>query len=459
MSGISRKLCYPAAIVSILFTLYACGGSGPSSSGDNGTNSSPVARIASPAEGGIYDAGTEIQFQGSCNDSGNGALGGASLVWASDADGQISTGEAFASGTLSAGAHKITLTCTDADGATGTDTVDVLITSATAGVYALTPDAQGYLVIPSTNTYRPGDTIYLSGNFKSVAVYDLMGSAAEPVTITNAPGQAATIGDQAWSGGSWAQGLVFRGSHYVDLYGSSQGDFKITGSTSTVPDSNGYPVRTAYIDLAISETSDNFTVHDITITGGGAGLWAKTEVSATDAGTWYPNTYLDNFEFYNLDISNTYNEAMYIGHTATYWNIDTNTPYYPSSPADTTASSNPTVYKQPIKLRNVKIHDDYIHDIGNDGIQTAAIEGLEVYNNEVTNWATKHGAADNGGILIGGRVKGFDVHDNYVHDSWGELMQVYAEDEADGRHGHANPSRRAIGRRSARRPAPASHDS
>jgi hypothetical protein len=165
---------------------------------------------------------------------------------------------------------------------------------------------------------------------------------------------------------------------------------------------------------------------DITITGGGAGLWAKTEVSSTDSSTWYPNTYLENFEFYNLDISNTYNEAMYIGPTATYWNIQTNAPYYPSSPTDTTASSNPTVYKQPIKLRNVNIHDNNVHDIGNDGIQTA-IDNLEVYDNEVANWATKHGAADNGGILIGGHVKGFNVHDNYVHDSWGEMMQVYAE--------------------------------
>lgn len=291
--------------------------------------------------------------------------------------------------------------------------------------YNLKPDAQGYLIINNSNgLYKPGDTLALSGYFKAVAVYNLFGADGNTIKITNLPGETLIIGDSAWTGGSWAHGLAIRNSKYLEVYGSTQKNFKITGANTTAKDANGYPVKTAYFDLLISELSDNVKVHDLSIRHGGTGLFAKTEVSKIDSKTWYPNTYLENFEFYNLDIYNTYNEAMYVGHTATYWNITTNSPYYP---APTAAIPDPNIYKQPIKLRNVKIHHNYIHDIGNDGIQTAAIDGLEVNNNEVYNWATKQGSADNGGILIGGRVKGFNVHDNYVHDGWGEMVQVYAE--------------------------------
>jgi hypothetical protein len=291
--------------------------------------------------------------------------------------------------------------------------------------YILRPDAQGFLIINST-TYKPGDTIALSGYFKAVAIYNLAGSDGNTIKITNLPGETLIIGDSAWSGGSWAHGLAMRNCHYIEIYGNAQKNFKITGANTTTKDANGYPVKTAYFDLIIGEMSDNFKVHDISIRHGGTGIHCKTEITS-NSNTWYPNIYLNNFEFYNIDIYNTYNEAMYIGHTATYWNISNNTPYYPGP----NITPDPVIYKQPIKLKNVKIHHNYIHDIGNDGIQTAAIDGLEIYNNEVYNWATKQGSADNGGILIGGRVKGFNVHDNYVHDGWGEMVQVYAEGGAE----------------------------
>lgn len=287
--------------------------------------------------------------------------------------------------------------------------------------YILKPDAHGYLVV--NGGYKPGDTLYLSGYFKSVAIYNLSGAASNNIIITNLPGQTLIIGDSTWSGGAWAQALIFRGCHFIEVRGTSKSNFLIVGSNSTKLDGNGYPVRTAYFDLSFTEFSDNIIAHDISIRHGGAGVFAKTEISSTNSSSWYPNTYLNNFEFYNLDIYDTYNEAMYIGHTATYWNIQNNTPYYPAPGI----VPNPAVYKQPIKLAGVSIHDNYIHDIGNDGIQTAAIDNLQVYNNEITNWASKKGYADNGGILIGGRVKDFIVHDNYVHDGWGELLQIYAE--------------------------------
>lgn len=291
--------------------------------------------------------------------------------------------------------------------------------------YVITPASNGYKEInDASHVYQPGDTLFLSGNFKSMAFYNLMGSAAKKIVVTNRPGETLVIGDSTWSGGAWAQALVFRNCRYVEVAGSEKARFQIVGSTSNVLDAGGAPARTAYIDLSMTELSSDFICHNLTVRNGGAGIFAKTEVSATNPLTWYPQSTLSNWEFYDIDLSNTYNEAMYIGHTATYWNINTNQPHYPD-PTDPVPD--PAIYKQPVKLQGVKIHDMNITNIGNDAIQTAAIDSLQVYRNSVTDWATKHIWGDNGGILIGGRVKGFYVHDNLVHNGWGEFMQIFAE--------------------------------
>lgn len=287
-------------------------------------------------------------------------------------------------------------------------------------IYTLTPGADGYLTI--RGTYKPGDVIQLKGNFKAVAIYDLAGNATTPIQITNVPNEVLTIGDVAWSRGAWPHGLAVRNSKHLSIFGTTKENFKITGSNSTAKNTNGDGLaRAAYFNLLIGELSDNIKVYNMTIANGGTGIWCKTEVTK-DERTWFPNTYLENFEFYDLEIYNTVNEAMYIGHTATYWNITTNAPLYTTPPAGSGA-----YIKQPIKLRNVKMHHNYIHDTYTDGIQASAIDNLIVTDNEVANWAQQKDSSHNGGILIGGRVKDFEVTNNYVHDGWGEMLQVYAE--------------------------------
>lgn len=285
--------------------------------------------------------------------------------------------------------------------------------------HTLKPAADGYLII-NPGAYKPGDTIFLSGNFKAVAVYNLVGSAEAPIKITNAPNEAVTIGDINWSGGSWSHGLAMRGCRYIEVFGSAKDKFQIIGSNSTAKDSNGYPVRGAYFNLMITELSDNFKVHDITIKHGGTAIVCKTDVSKTNEKTWFPNTYLDNFEFYNITIDGCLNEGIYLGHTATYWNISTSQPVY-------SGTINTATMKQPVKLRNVSIHHNTLANIGNDGIQTAAVDNLKVYDNEIVNWAVNKDGSHNGGILIGGRVKNFEVYNNKVVDGWGEFLQIYAD--------------------------------
>ncbi|TWF42432.1 parallel beta helix pectate lyase-like protein [Chitinophaga polysaccharea] len=304
---------------------------------------------------------------------------------------------------------------------TSTDTV-ATAAPITGKEYILVPDAAGHLVVDGS-IYKGGDVISLKGNFAAVVFNNLRGSAGSPIIVRNATGTVTTIGSPTWNGGSWATALSFSDCHYVKVGGqSSKSNFVVSGSTQSS--------RQAYFNVALAKHSDNFEVSNITIQNGGTGLWAKTEVVAGDLTTQYPNSYMENLLIHDVSITGTFNEAMYIGHTATYWDMTTNTPYY-GSPSGFVSGQQ---YAQPIKWRNVKIYNNTVSGSGADGIQTSAIDGLEVYGNEVTNWATKHGSADAGGILIGGRTTNTNVHDNYVHDGWGELCQFYGSGENGATH-------------------------
>lgn len=113
-------------MLSILFTI-SCGGGGDGSSNGHGNNSSPVVQITSPTESSNFAVGDEIKLSGSCSDNEDGYLIGSSLVWTSDLDGQLGTGETCISDTLSIGIHNITLTATDSEGAVGMDTVAITV--------------------------------------------------------------------------------------------------------------------------------------------------------------------------------------------------------------------------------------------------------------------------------------------------------------------------------------------
>ncbi|MBW8684714.1 right-handed parallel beta-helix repeat-containing protein [Chitinophaga rhizophila] len=290
--------------------------------------------------------------------------------------------------------------------------------------FTLVPDASGRLLIDnSSKTYQPGDIINLKGTFKSVQVINTSGSAIAPITIRNVSGTTVNIGDPAWNGGGYSTGLVLWNCHYIKLGGQS-------GNTSMVINGSKQAAKAAYYDLQIGNKSDNIEISNLTIQDGGNGIVAKTDPVKNDASTAYPNTVMQNLSIHDIVIKNTTNEAMYIGHTATYWDLTSNVPYYGAASGFTAGHQ----YVQPIIWRNVKIYNNVVSNIGLDGIQTSAIDQLEVHNNEVSNWATQKNYAHNGGILIGGRTTNTNTHDNYVHDGWGELCQFYGSGENGSKH-------------------------
>jgi hypothetical protein len=90
-------------------------------------NNPPVAQITSPSDGSTFAADETIVFAGTGTDDEDGSLNGASLVWHSDVDGRIGTGETCFSGTLVSGSHLITLSVNDSNGLEATDSIIIII--------------------------------------------------------------------------------------------------------------------------------------------------------------------------------------------------------------------------------------------------------------------------------------------------------------------------------------------
>lgn len=127
-------------------------------------NTLPTATITSPLNGSTFTEGDTITFTGSGSDTEDGALAGNSLTWTSNIDGQIGTGASFTSNDLSAGDHTITLTSTDSDGATGSDSVSITVsgTGSIAVTWLINCQAAGISTVEGT-VYDSSDNTVASG--------------------------------------------------------------------------------------------------------------------------------------------------------------------------------------------------------------------------------------------------------------------------------------------------------
>lgn len=88
-------------------------------------NNAPTVSITAPADGSSQVSGVTISFAGNATDTEDGDLT-ASMIWASDKDGQIGTGGAF-SATLSDGTHTVTASVTDSGGKVGSAAITVTV--------------------------------------------------------------------------------------------------------------------------------------------------------------------------------------------------------------------------------------------------------------------------------------------------------------------------------------------
>lgn len=274
----------------------------------------------------------------------------------------------------------------------------------------------------------PGTLILLSGTFRSLAINKLVGTSESPIVIQN--NGKVIIGNPAFAGtGAW-YGLRMAGCKNFIIDCVNNGDIEISGSTSTAVSPNGGPWKEHYRNIDMTEFTDNFEISGVTSKNGGHGIVAKTDPVKNNAAS-YNGTPLGYMIFKNMTFSNNQNEAAYIGHTATLWNINTNKPAYPGP---STPNPDPVVYKEPLAISRVIVDNCIATGSGSDGFQISASDDTTVANTEVTDWARLKLGDHQGGILIGGKTKKSAIISCWIHDGWGECVQFYGTGEADNNH-------------------------
>lgn len=136
-----------------------------------GTNESPTVDITSPANGSSFEQGQSVSFAGTASDPEDGNLT-SQLGWTSNLDGTIGTGGSFSTSSLSVGNHTITASVTDSGGATGSDSIQISISSGPSTCPAGSVDFNALTLTDYSNqnvtdnkvVEDGGDSLRLTGN-------------------------------------------------------------------------------------------------------------------------------------------------------------------------------------------------------------------------------------------------------------------------------------------------------
>jgi len=122
-----------------------------------------------------------------------------------------------------------------------------------------------------------------------------------------------------------------------------------------------------------------------------------------------PMTQRGNFTMRNIDVHDNYvhdigTEGFYLGHTS-YFGTDIE-------------CNNETIEVFPILLENVKIHGNTFRNTGWDAIQVSSAEalpGVQIYDNKIFNHGTENIATQAAGIVIGGGSSG-RIYNNWIEN-------------------------------------------
>ncbi len=230
-------------------------------------NAVPVASITSPSDGTSFNALDTIAFTGTGSDTEDGTLSGASLVWSSDVAGDIGTGDSFSIGTLASGAHVITLTATDGDGASGTDSVLITIvgnlpdTGQTGDYTATFGEDSDYVINPHqyTKLDASGNALDPSALVWATVRDDVTGLIWEVKTDDDGPQDTDNVY-------TFAEAQAFiAGLNAAELGGYDDWRLPTIKELSTLVDASiaGTAIATAYFPLTVRDNYWSTTVYEL----------------------------------------------------------------------------------------------------------------------------------------------------------------------------------------------------
>lgn len=185
-------------------------------------NASPTVAITSPADSSSFALGEDISLSGFADDSEDGSLSDESMVWTSNLDGELGTGESvlLPGGRLLSGEHIITLTATDSGQLTGSDQVTILVEENQPPEVRITSPADG-------SSFVLSEDIVLEGTGDDREDGSLTGGSL--VWSSNLTGELGTGESVVLAGGTLSPG-----THIITLTATDSGS--LTGSDSVISD-------------------------------------------------------------------------------------------------------------------------------------------------------------------------------------------------------------------------------
>lgn len=186
--------------------------------------------------------------------------------------------------------------------------------------------------------------------------------------------------------------------------------FRFTGSGSA--DKYGFkvitPAQGTYSGIGFSASlCTDYEVDHLDISRANIGVMIKTDPTCDPLTT---TTVMRNVSVHDMYIHDIINEAVYCGYS--FETITLNC-----------SGVTKTLYPQEIK--GLKIFNLVIDDIGWDGIQVSrAPENVLIYNNKVTNYATAFKSGQNSGIIIGAGTNA-RIYNNIVMKGSGDGLTIF----------------------------------
>ncbi|MGN6511883.1 MAG: PKD domain-containing protein, partial [Chitinophaga sp.] len=310
---------------------------------------------------------------------------------------------------LSEGTYKFSLTVTGDNGLSTKGEITVTVQAA-----APPPDNGGSVACASCKlVIEPGEDggAYINGEGRNIGPGD---------TVCIKAGDYSYIQFFNFTG-SASQPIVFincggqvragNGGNYGIIFNNVK-YFKLTGSGSG--DKYGFRVdgvsKKINTGVAMGKGCTDYEAERIEITGSEAGLMAKVNPDC-DPMNQYPNFAIRNVKLHDLYIHDVIGEGMYIGNTAPNGTL--------------TDCNGTTVNLLPPRIYNLKIYNVITENTGWDGIQVAsAPENVEIYNNSVYNYGTVNKGSQQAGIILGGESNG-RVYNNKVIKGTGNAIEIF----------------------------------
>lgn len=210
-------------------------------------------------------------------------------------------------------------------------------------------------------------------------------------------------GGQALIGGPTANNaMLFIGSRYIRITGTGDAGFNYgLKIVGSAPGSQGIAAAGLSSDFEI----DHMEIQNIGYTG----LMLKSDPSSNCANT---TSVRPNFTFYNAKIHDNYvhdtgGEGIYLGDS--FYN-------------GTTVFCGSTQYCH--EVRGVRIYNNRFDKTGREGIQVGSgVDDVEVYNNTVLNYGQANLSAQNGGIQFGVGTAG-RMYNNFIKSGPGPAIAI-----------------------------------